>query len=190
MTLPIDKILSLVGEQTNQQKTKIYNEAARLITVADHFYKPTKGLIIPEFRYDLKGRTAGMACARYKAQEFYIRLNNDALLNPEFKDYIFEQTLPHEIAHTVVQQLWPTNPSHGYKWAEVMHLFNRPANRTHNLPLKKARKTRRFEYATKSGCCMKCNCGLNVHNKIQAGRIYKCTRHGDTLDINFWREVT
>lgn len=178
------EILRLVGKQSHATDRHIYNEAAKLIAKADQHYRPLKGLVVPEFRYDLKGRTAGTASARYKTDEFWIRLNNDALLNPELKDYMLNQTLPHEIAHTVVQQLWPTELAHGWKWKEVMHLFGVEPDRTHNLPLQKARKTRRFVHI-----CLKCfesyNIGLNAHRKLVINPIhYKCSKCGGRLDQN------
>jgi len=158
------RLLGVVDQETHRQ---VEIEAARYIAKADHYYKPLKGLIVPTFKYDLRGRTAGYAQAKYSTQDFYIRLNNDALLSPEFKDYIFRQTLPHEIAHTVVQQLWPKRyKAHGWKWQEVMHLFNVEPKTTHNLPLKQVRKTRKFTYLC--ACGREHQLGLNRHRKEQA----------------------
>lgn len=165
------EILALLGKQDKRTESHIYVQAAKLITKADHYFKPLKGLVVPEFSYDLKGRTAGEAIARYKAQEFRIRLNNDALLDSTMREHMLAQTLPHEVAHSVVQQLWPTEPGHGYKWAQVMHLFGVPPLRTHNLPLKKARKTRRFIHVC-YGCGQNWNMGLNAHRKLQANPNY------------------
>jgi Uncharacterized protein conserved in bacteria len=178
------EILALIGKVDKDTQREVYLTAAKLITKADHYYKPLKGLIVPRFEYDLKGTTAGQAYAKYKAQDFWIRLNNEALRNPEYKDYMFDQMIPHEVAHSVVQQLWPQHGAHGWKWQEVMYLFGVPPLRTHDMPLRKARKTRRFVHKC-LGCANECNIGLNAHRKLVADpHYYRCVYCNSYLNQN------
>jgi SprT protein len=124
-------------------------------------------LAFPEIVYDLKGRTAG------RANGEKIRLNAD-LLNGKYREDMLNQTVPHEVAHSIQFQLFPRSQPHGREWRVIMYILGKPATRCHNYDTKPARVTKRpYEY--------RCNCQTHhlteyKHIKIQSGAKYICKR--------------
>lgn len=128
--------------------------------------------IKPEIVYDLKGTTAGWASMRTvnDIKHYTIRLNLAALTNPEYKDYMLRQTIPHEVCHIVEFQLLG-HAAHGHAWQGLMLLLNIQPNRTHDLPLPKARQHIKYPHSCE---CKTHMVGRHVHNKILAGISYHC----------------
>lgn len=82
----------------------------------------------PAVRYDLKGGIAGMAAtvlrARQRRPEQWIRIHPD-LLN-RYPVRMIQQTIPHEIAHLVIDWYLPqVDEPHGPEWMAVMIYFGR-----------------------------------------------------------------
>jgi SprT protein len=124
----------------------------------------------PTIKYDLKGHTAGWAIGGHT-----IRLNAEILNNPKHTDDMINRTVPHEVAHIVVQQKWPNAKGHGREWRGVMYRLGLNAERCHQYETKAARKRPRpYEYY--------CNCDtphrvtITLHRRIQSGRPYRCRR--------------
>jgi len=120
-----------------------------------------------QIRYDLRGTAAGRANARE------IRLN--ALLMLENYPHFLGHTVPHEVAHSVVCQRWPTAQPHGRKWRSIMDLFGCTPNRCHAYDVSHARvrTVRRYMY--------ECACGPSQlsstrHRRVQSGARYTCRR--------------
>lgn len=131
--------------------------------------------INPAVKFDLKGTTAGQAV--FKKGEYYLRFNLGALQVEGGWDHLYNDTVPHEVAH-LVQRLhpdWPksrkANPSHGIYWRRVMKAFQVEANRCHSLPLPKARQQRKWAYTC---ACMTHEVSTTLHNKMVKGQIRIC----------------
>jgi SprT protein len=125
----------------------------------------------PQIKYDLKGHHAGWAIGGHT-----IRLNIDLLLNPTTRDHILNITVPHEVAHIVVQQLWPHSPGghHGYKWQAMMFILGLPPDRTHSLQTTAARKRTKPHL-------LYCNCGehwvsVTIYRRFVQGTKYRCRK--------------
>jgi SprT protein len=123
----------------------------------------------PTVRYDLEGHVAGYALIRENA----IRLNLHLIST--HRDDMINNTLPHEIAHIVTYQIYPSATAHGRHWASVMWVLGLPADRCHTYETKAAR-VRKREYHYECGCPEGHLVTKTIHNRIQQGRMYTCRK--------------
>jgi SprT protein len=145
------------------------------ITTIENKIEGTK-ISPPVVLYDLKGHTAGQAIGGHT-----IRLNLE-LLNGVNRNTMLNQTLPHEMAHIAVAQLWPKeNDHHGPYWQFMMeHVLELPAERCHQYETKAAR-VRKKEYAYDCGCDEPHMVTKTIHTRIQMGKKYRCKKCGRIL---------
>lgn len=132
----------------------------------------------PEIRYDLVGKAAGQAIYDKFGNPIHTIRINPVLLN-ENEKHIIEQTVPHEMAHVVVSQVWQEErgsrvKGHGHEWQSVMRLFGLQPDRCHNLDTTTIR-------ALKGGEEYHFNCGCKVwklsktkYNRYLYGGSYRC----------------
>jgi SprT protein len=132
---------------------------------------------IPEIRFKTKGAAAGKAY--WNGGNPYIDIN-PILLN-ENVEQVVNQTVPHEVAHIVVFELYLkcsfNVTAHGPEWQYVMKLFGKTPDRCHNMDVSTIRRM-------KSGAVFvyKCSCREHIlssikHKRIQLeGRGYRCTK--------------
>lgn len=124
-------------------------------------------VVAPVVVYDLEGHVAGIAKGGKK-----IRLNLGLLNDPRYHDDMLNDTVPHEVAHIIVHQLYPGANSHGWEWTRVMNTLGVVANRCHDYETVAARtRARPYIYA--------CGCQLHyvtatIHRRIEKGRQYYC----------------
>ncbi|WP_428310035.1 SprT-like domain-containing protein [Hydrocarboniphaga sp.] len=118
----------------------------------------------PTVIYDLRGTIAGMAVsvreggdvpdqAMRQHPEQWMRVHPELLIRYPLQ--MIQQTVPHEIAHLVVDWYWPnTIAHHGAEWAAVMRYFGRQALAYHQMELARrmAPSTRRNHELPLSGC--------------------------------------
>jgi SprT protein len=104
----------------------------------------------PPVIYDLRGSIAGMAVSVREGRsgpDQWMRVHPD-LIN-RYPVQMIQQTVPHEIAHLVVDWYLPkTVEHHGAEWRAVMTYFGRQALPYHEMEL--VRRTQRdssFNYA-------------------------------------------
>lgn len=172
MPLSPREIAKLTGQATSEQLTTIDTIIEQCLDKAKARYPDVK-LIKPVVNFELRGTTAGRCSKHGKL----IQLNID-LLHSEHYPTLIDQTLPHEMAHAIQFQLWPESKPHGQEWQYIMYLLGKPANRTHNMPVTKARVHKKKHVYHCSA-----NCPENphyvttlIHNRIQnSNRRYHCT---------------
>jgi len=71
-----------------------------------------------DVRFDLTGRAAGMACMRYG--QFSLRFNkNHIKLGGKTFEHLLNDTVPHEVAHTVCQAFPRMGRNHDAGWKRV-----------------------------------------------------------------------
>jgi SprT protein len=96
-------------------------------------------------------------------------------------------TVAHEVAHYVVDLVWPPRPGrrrirpHGREWRSVMAVFDADPAATHDLDLDQVpvRRQRRFAYVC---ACREHRLTTTTHNRIQRRRWrYACTHCGELL---------
>ena len=126
----LQKKLHVSQDMKNQVETAVLD----CFMMAEKFFG--KGFTIPEIKYDLVGRAAGLAIYdRYGKVKHTIRIN-PVLLN-ENPQYIILQTVPHEMAHVVVSTFYEDRGiqvrGHGREWQRTMRLFGLEPHRCHNL---------------------------------------------------------
>lgn len=143
--------------------------------------------VIPEIRYDTKGKAAGWAC--WNNGKAYIDIN-PILLN-ENVERVVNQTVPHEVAHIVVAEVYESQnrvyvdpwsmrrqraiAPHGYEWQQVMRLFGLVPDRCHNMDTSTVRAIRNggVEHHYRCGCMVHKMSKIK-HNRIQRGVVYTC----------------
>jgi len=127
----------------------------RVAAAVDHWIDVARGIPVfqrrgrppiarPKLLFDLKGtQIAGMAVTGYKNPrqlEQWVRIHPD--LMQRYPVRMIQQTVPHEIAHLVVDWYLPrgTEP-HGPEWMMVMVYFGRPPRPFHDMqPLPKPQR--------------------------------------------------
>ena len=89
----------------------------------------------PRTVFDLRGATAGMAVTERSLlgeAEQWIRIHPQLLARYPVR--MIQQTIPHEVAHLVVDWYLPkATDAHGPEWMAVMVFFGRPPLLFHNM---------------------------------------------------------
>jgi SprT protein len=119
----------------------------------------------PAILYDLRGRMGGMA--RCNNGVYSIRINREALHKE--RDHYIKQTVPHEVAHIAVFQLYPNAKAHGYEWKRVMRALGLTPSRCHTYELTPTRRAQRYE-AT-------CSCRTIELTSVRVNRMRKGTKY-------------
>jgi SprT protein len=176
-SLTVDQISSLIGLPSSNKRNEVEAIVEKYMAIADrHFGKKFNR---PLVTYNLKGTTAGWAMGGKE-----IRINYDLLNDPRYYDDMVQQTVPHEVAHIVVHQMFSQASPHGAHWQLVMAVFGKPATRCHQYETKPVRKHKKFHYT--------CMCSGRIHqfgsarhHRAQGGqRSYRCTICNGRLSWN------
>jgi predicted SprT family Zn-dependent metalloprotease len=117
--------------------------------------------------FDLKGRAAGMAGR--KGSHFYVRFNTTMMLNDGW-NHLINDTVPHELAHSVCQKNPQLGRQHDLGWKSVCRALGGSGERCHKEAVVYA-KGKTFRYTTTTG--HETNVSETVHNKIQRGVTYR-----------------
>lgn len=130
-------------------------------------------------QFDLRGRAAGMACREHCAGEYYysVRFNVDMLTNDAW-DHVYNNTVPHELAHIVCMAYPKFGRNHDSGWKRVCAMLGGNAQRCHSEQVTYAKgKT----YAYKATCGTVVNMSQVRHNKIQKGASFTLRSTGGKL---------
>jgi SprT protein len=122
-----------------------------------------------DIRFDLRGRAAGMACARLgrNGRTYHIRLNTD-MLNREAADHVINETVPHEVAHIICFMDPRMGRNHDSGWRHVFMQLGGAGSRVHHEAVVYG-KGSTYEYTTTTGHTIRCS--EQRHKKIQQGAI-------------------
>ncbi len=154
----------------------------KCLTHANEFYD--KRLPIPELDFSLMGQKAGELCIQritWHKRLYKLRLNR--VLLEQHQEYFFQQVIPHEIAHLIVDRLYlrRTKP-HGLEWQTVMReCFHCEPHAYHTLPTTKARIHSRDHL-------YRCACQVHYftarrHASAQKGGRYICRTCGEPVVV-------
>ncbi|KXO13969.1 Protein sprT [Moritella sp. JT01] len=120
----------------------------------------------PQIHFNQRGKAAGSA--RLQINE--LRFN--PILLQENQQHFIANTVPHEVAHLLVYQIYGRTKPHGEEWRQVMNqIFDLAAKTTHQYDVSRV-KGKTFTYA--------CHCTEHLltirrHNKIVRDNIkYIC----------------
>ncbi len=134
------------------------------------------GCRLPEcrVRVDLVGLAAGRCLVGQSrgAPAVILRFNTRSLTESWLLDDTLSETVPHEVAHGAIgvwamQQRRRVRP-HGPEWLELCRALGGSGRTTHELPLKRARRHREYEYRLGDGPCIWL--GPVQHRRLQEGR--------------------
>ena len=162
------------------QQARVRQATQTCVTHASGLFE--RDFVVPPVHFDLTGRATGQ----------YRVLRGDAMIryNPFIFARYFEdnlnETVPHEVAHFVVDQLWGLRRvrAHGAEWQSVMRALGAEPRATacYDLTGLPVRRQRRFAY--------RCACNTHQlttcrHNRVQRGQArYHCRQCGQPLVID------
>ncbi|MBE9592732.1 MAG: SprT-like domain-containing protein [Proteobacteria bacterium] len=147
--------------------TKLNQEIMRTLTIARTRF-PNHSFPEPEIKMNLTGKNAGMYCNKPTS---LLRFNLILLLDN--KEDFLQETVPHEVAHFIVNVIDPCSKPHGFTWREIMRLFGVANPKTyHNYKVPAPiRNKRPYVYQCS---CQKHFFTKQKHNYAKSGTIYIC----------------
>ena len=158
----------------------IQARAFKFLKVAEAHYG--RSFREPIISTDLRGRVAGQA--------FYyqnkIRLNGGLLV--KYPERMLEQTLPHEIAHLVVHEVYgrANIKPHGQEWKNCMRVLGCEPKTRHNMDTESCgggRWARDNIYVCADNCVEHPVTAIR-HKRILSGQMsYSCKKCGDTIRL-------
>ena len=165
-----------------QRIQEVQAKVAELIARAEQLYK-IKLPAVP-IRFDLTGRAAGIAgCMRNRwtgeSSGFFLRFNRQHIqLGGQTWQHMIEDTVPHEVAHTVCQAFPQLGKNHDAGWKSVCIALGGNGKRTYSAEdaPEAVAAARPFVYITTSGA--RCNVTPIIHRKIQGGKVYNARQGG------------
>lgn len=154
----------MLQERAQQVRAKIAELIKR--------YETLSGKTLPtiDVRFDLRGATAGQAGRRAGAYgyTYFMRFNRDMMLNESW-DHLFNNTVPHELAH-IVCFVDNSDRGHGVVWRRWCRALGGNAERCHKEAVVYA-KGRTFVYTTSTGQTY--NLSETKHRRVQQqGAVY------------------
>ena len=142
-----------------------------------------RAFVTPPVQFDLSGRAAG----QYRVQRGKAAIRYNPWIFARYFEDNLNETVPHEVAHFVVDQLWGLRRvrAHGAEWQSVMRALGAEPRATarYDLTGLPVRRQRRFAY--------RCGCRSHAlttcrHNRVQRGEArYHCRRCGQRLVPDF-----
>ena len=166
----MNQITESIKPISSRQESIVLSTTDNYISIASEIF--AQALQPIPVMFNLRGRAAGMY--RVSNNERVIRYN-PYIFSKYFDDNL-QTTVPHEVAHYVVDMLYGVNrvKPHGPEWREVMLLFKAEPRATGNYDLTgiPVRRQKRYDY--------KCKCKTHQistvrHNKIMSGSaVYLC----------------
>ncbi len=123
---------------------------------------------VPAIRFDIRGKTAGMALL----QRWQLRFN--PVLLAENPDAFIEEVVPHEVSHLIVFARFGRVRPHGKEWQAVMsQVFDVQPKTTHSFDIKSV-EGKTFPYHCQ---CDVIPLSVRRHNKVQRQQVqYMCRR--------------
>ncbi len=176
----------LIAPIDTRKQQEIIAEVDRYLLMAEGLYQCCFDMI--DIRFDLKGKVAGMYKVTFGrgAQDFERVLRFNPWLFATYPDDIWCNTIPHEVAHYIVDCLhgFSNVRPHGKEWRAVMAAFGAEPLVRANYDLEgiPVRKVQRYSY--------RCDCrevllSSQRHRKIQSlSAVYRCRDCGGILHLS------
>ena len=163
----------------DEQQREIILKSIYYIRRAEEIFNQRYPLI--PIRFDLKGHTVGM----YKKWQHKQEIRYNALFFEKYYDENLSTTVPHEVAHYVVDMQFSNNKvrPHGAEWKALMAEFGADASRTAKFDMSDIPK-RRYSTISYQCSCRVHTLGIRRHNKvIQQKARYICRHCGESLSL-------
>ncbi|VAW80042.1 hypothetical protein MNBD_GAMMA14-249 [hydrothermal vent metagenome] len=137
--------------------------------------------VAPPVQFDLTGRAAG----QYRVLRGKAAIRYNPYIFARYFDDNLKETVPHEVAHFVVDQLWGLRRvrAHGAEWQSVMRALDAEPRATarYDLTGLPVRRQRRFAYHC---ACSSHELSTCRHNRVRRGEAcYRCRQCGQPLEI-------
>lgn len=138
--------------------------------------------VAPPVQFDLSGRAAG----QYRVLRGEATIRYNPWIFSRYFDDNLNETVPHEVAHFVVDQLWGLRRvrAHGAEWQSVMRTLGAEPRATarYDLTGLPMRTQRRYTYHC---ACRSHELSACRHNRVQRGKArYHCRQCGQSLLID------
>jgi predicted SprT family Zn-dependent metalloprotease len=159
----------------SQQKLEQFKaEVRKCLDRAGKMYGLEEQMKNVDIRLDIRGyRVAGMAC-RKGFVNFSLRFHPDAIL--KHWDEMVDNTIPHEVAHTVCQMNPTLGKNHDAGWKRVCRALGGDDSRTHTLEFGEKPTRKECWYRTTAGELV--DIGPIRHAKVQKGATYNARGKG------------
>jgi SprT protein len=155
--------------------TQIHEFQKRVLDVLEmaHELYSIGDLMYTEIRFDLKGQCAGQAMIQ--GSRLILRFNQEAM--EKDWDDMFNDTIPHEVAHLVCFKRPELGRNHNRGWKEVCRSLGGAGDRCHKIELSPGKKLTRFLYVLEDGTEVKLT--KNAHTKVQnnPGQLFMRAAH-------------
>lgn len=139
-----------------------------------------------KIRFDLRGRSAGQAGCRIgmggKTYDHYIRFNVQMIHSDGF-DHIFNETIPHEIAHVICYMNPSLGRNHDTGWQRVCLALGGKGARCHEQEVVYANGNT-YTYITTTG--HKVNMSQQRHRRVMLGGSYNVRGKGEINNTCTW----
>ena len=155
----------------------IFARVDYFIELASQLYAAS--FLTPQVVFDLTGHSAGMYVV--KIRQSFLRFN-PWIFNLYFEDH-FHETVPHEVAHYVVDQLFRPRGAlkpHGQEWEKVMSDFGIEPQVTFKHELNGI-PCRRQQVRLYRCSCQQHELSMTRHNRARRGLVYLCIECGSQL---------
>ncbi|QUM77707.1 SprT family zinc-dependent metalloprotease [Moritella sp. 24] len=131
----------------------------------------------PQINFNQRGKAAGSA----RLQTNELRFN--PVLLRENQQHFIAHTVPHEVAHLLVYQIFGRTKPHGKEWQQIMNkIFDLTAKTTHEYDVSSV-KGKTFTYACQ---CTEHQLTIRRHNKIVRDNVkYICRFCRKSLTIKY-----
>ena len=140
--------------------------------------------------FDLRGRAAGMYVVSGRGRKLERKIRYNPWLFAKYFEDNLRDTVPHEVAHYVVEQLYGRGTRrnrvlpHGAEWRSVMAAFGADNSVTTNFDLTgiPQRQQRTVSYRCD---CREHQLGIRRHNKVvRSNARYLCRYCGSALTVD------
>jgi SprT protein len=167
MPLPVGKhrgIFIMNTSETIQLLDQYTTEIERVIEKASVMFN-IPALKATKIRYNIKGQCAGQAIREHSGKTI-LRFNIEAIE----KDWagMYNDTIPHEVAHLVCYLRPDLGKNHNKGWKRVCEALGGKSDRCHTIDLTPARKVQRVRYIYQVEDGSKIKVTKTVHNRIDA----------------------
>lgn len=149
----------------DQRKAEIISKVNQVLDQAKDLYIVD---IKPTVRFDLKGRTAGIA-GRTSIGQYYLRFNTTLMIDDASYQHILNDTVPHEVAHLVCYKKPELGNRHNPGWKRVCAALGGNGKRCHAMEVIYA-KGDTYACNTTTGHIVMASGA--IYNKIQRGATY------------------
>jgi len=159
-----------------QRRQQVQERVSQLIARVEELYS----LKLPkiDIRFDLRGAAAGIAGYTQGGTQLYMRFNQDMMQNSGW-DHLFDNTVPHELAHIVCFVAPRLGRDHDSGWRRVCRALGGNGESRHTQQVTYA-KGKTFYYTTNMGHTV----AMSVirHRRIQQGHRYYITEGRGYID--------